>query len=100
MFENLKEACISVVVRNSQEEVMAALSEKIPMPSSVALLETLAARRDVLFVDELGFHRSSFEGDSETSINALQHHNLLQSSFGHTIKDTSCLNLESRKFFS
>ena len=35
MFENLQEAGIGVVVRNSQGDVMASLSEKIPLPSSV-----------------------------------------------------------------
>lgn len=70
MFENLLEAGIGVVVRNSQGDVMASLSEKIPMPPSVLLLETVAARRAVLFVLELGFRSSSFEGDSAISIKA------------------------------
>ena len=60
MFEDLQEAGIGVVVQNSHGKVMAALAKKIPMPFSVILLETLVARRVVLFVQELGFYRSIF----------------------------------------
>lgn len=78
-----------MVVCNSQGDIMAVLSEQIPMPSSVLMLETLAARRAVLFIHELGFNSSSFEGDSEVlSINALRHKNLMHSSIGHFVKDT------------
>lgn len=83
-----QKASIGVVVRNSQGEIMAALSEKIPMPSSVVLLETLAARRAVLFIHGLGFRGSIFEGDSTISINVLCHNKFLQSSLGHIIKET------------
>ena len=67
-----------VVVRKLSGEniIMAALSEKIPMPSSIVLLETLAARRAILFIYELCFCGSIFEGDLAISINA--HKKLLQ----------------------
>ena len=44
MFDELNEVGIAVVVCNSQGEIMVALSEKIPKPSSVIMLESLAAR--------------------------------------------------------
>ena len=47
------------------------------MPSLMIILETLAARRVVHFIQEIGHHRSILEGDSESSINALCHKNLL-----------------------
>ena len=50
VFGSSQGACIGVVVRNFQGEIMAALSEMIPMPLSIFLLETLAARRAVLFI--------------------------------------------------
>ena len=50
VFGSSQEACIGVVVRNSQGEIMATLSEMIPMPSLILLLETLAARIAVLFI--------------------------------------------------
>lgn len=70
---------------------MVALSGKIPMPSLLVKLETLAARGTVLFIHELGFHSSNFEGDSEVSINALRHKILLHSPISHLVEDTvSC----------
>ena len=41
------------------------MSEKISMPPSVVILESLAARQAVLFAHEVGITKSSFEGDSE-----------------------------------
>ena len=46
--------------------MVAALAEKIPISGSVFTLETLAARRAVLFVQELGLRNVVFEGDSES----------------------------------
>ncbi|KAL0013108.1 hypothetical protein SO802_000177 [Lithocarpus litseifolius] len=43
MFSDTAEAGIGVVIRNKEGEVMAAFSEKIPQPSSVTMLEMLAA---------------------------------------------------------
>ena len=54
VFEDLGEAGIGVVVRNATGEVLAALSEKIPYPSLVDLVEILAARRAAWFIVELG----------------------------------------------
>ena len=48
------------------------MTEKIPIPNSVLTLETLAARRAVQFVHEVGISSTIFEGDSGTSINALR----------------------------
>ena len=64
VFEELGAADIKVVVRNSSGEIMAALSEIIPLPSSIVVLETIAARRAVKFLQELDLHSSIFEWDS------------------------------------
>ena len=56
---------MEVVVCNERRKVRAALSEKIVMPSSVEVLEMLAARRAVIFANELGFKNVCFEGDAE-----------------------------------
>jgi len=50
VFEDSKEAGIGVIVRNDRGEVLAALSEKIPYPGSMVLVEVLAARRAVQFI--------------------------------------------------
>lgn len=88
MFRDLQAAGIGVVVHNSEGEVLAALSEGIPMPSSVVILESLGARRAVQFIHEIGLRNSVFKVDSMTSINALRGRSLLLSSFGHLIKET------------
>ena len=69
-------AGIGVVVRDSTGEVLAAMSEIIPLPSSVVVLETLAARRAVVFLKELDLHSSIFEGDSEKSISAIKNQSI------------------------
>ena len=46
---------MGVVIRNNLGEVMASLSEKIVMPSSVEVLEMLAARRATIFAKDLSF---------------------------------------------
>ena len=91
VFEDLDAAGIGVVVRNSCGEVMAALSEIIPKPASVAALETLAARRAVQFVQELDMKDSIFEGDSEVSISAIKSRCFQHPSCGHLIQDIMAL---------
>ena len=47
------------------------MAKQIPILDSVFTLETLATRRAVLFVQELGLRNVVFEGDSESSIQAI-----------------------------
>lgn len=64
MFEDLNEASIEVVVRNSKDseiKIMVALCGKFPMTSSMVLLETIAARRAVHFTHEIGIPSSIFD---------------------------------------
>ena len=91
VFEDLDAIGIGVVVRNSDGKVMAALSEIIPKPASVAALETLAARRAVQFVQELDMKDSIFEGDSEVSISAIKSRSFQHPSCSHLIQDIMAL---------
>ena len=59
------------------------------MPDSVFTLETLAARCAVLFVQELSLCNVVFEGDSESSIQAIHNRLFTHSSCGHIIHDIS-----------
>ena len=70
---------------------MAALSEIVPCPSSVLALETIAARRAVLFLQELNLHGSILEGDSESSISAIKNQLFEHPEVGHLIKDIMSL---------
>ena len=56
MFEDSDEVGIDVVVHNANREVIAAVSEKIPYPSSMDLVEVLAARKAVLFIVDWAYH--------------------------------------------
>lgn len=87
VFEDLDAAGIDVVVRNSRGEIMEVLTEIVPMPSSIVVLETLAARQAVYFVQELDFRGSIFEGDSEISISAIKNQTFHHPSYGHLIRD-------------
>lgn len=91
VFAESGEASIGVVIRNSNDEVMASLSKRILYPSSITLLELLGARRAALFVSEVGLDNSILEGDSEMVINVLKKGELFNSSLGHMLKDTALL---------
>ena len=58
VFKDSNEAGLGVVIQYDKGEVMATLAEKILLPTSVELLESLAARRAVLFTVELGFNQA------------------------------------------
>ena len=87
VFADMGEADIGVVIRNEFGEVMAALSEKIALPSSVETLELLVARRVVVFAVELGLQQISFEGDANGVIKALSQRDVTHSPVGHLVKD-------------
>ena len=60
IFDDLRAIGIGVTVRNEHGEVVAALAEQIPIPDSIFTLETLAARRVVLFARDLSLHHVVF----------------------------------------
>ena len=90
MFEDSRKAGIGVIIRNSRGEVMASLAKKKKKfnPSSVEIVELLAARWAVILVQELDFENSIFEGDFEIVINPLQNDDRLKSSIGNLVQDT------------
>ena len=89
-----------MAVQNEHGEVVAAMVEQIPIPDSVFTLETLAARHAVLFVQELGLRNVVFEGDSESSIQAISNRLLLHSYCGHIIMTFYFLLAQCRAFLS
>jgi len=66
IFQEQGRAGIGVVIHNSAGEVMSSLSQQIPLPTTVAQVEAMAAQRAVEFAQELGISRAMIEGDSET----------------------------------
>ena len=88
-------------MRNSSGEVLATLSEIIPLPSSIVALETIAARRAVLFVRELGFSGTILEGDSREAISAIKKQSFQHPVVGHLVKDiVSSVNMFQYYSFS
>ena len=87
IFEDISAAGIGVAVWNELREVVATMAEKVPVPDSVFTLETLATRRAVMFVQELGLRNVVFKGDSTSSIQAISNRLFTHSSCGHIIND-------------
>ena len=85
-FAEEEAAGFGVVVRNELGQVMASLTEKLAMPPTVEILEAMAARRAMIFMEELGLCRATFEGDSVTVVKALAGDCPDRSCIGHIIK--------------
>ena len=65
IFREQGRAGIGVVIRNSDGAVLASLSQQIPLPTIVAQVEALAARRAAEFALEIGIDQVIIEGDFE-----------------------------------
>ncbi|KAK4557757.1 hypothetical protein RGQ29_007499 [Quercus rubra] len=95
VFEDLGAVGIGIMVRNSSSEALAALFEIIPLPSSIVVLETIAARRAILFTRELGCSGSIMEGDSEEAILAIKNQSFQHLLVGHLVNDIQVDNAMS-----
>ena len=70
---------------------MGSLAEKTEIPSTMEVLEALAAWRAMTFMEELGLKQAIFEGDSKLVVKALVGDVSIRSSIGHTVKDCNSL---------
>ena len=85
IFQELQKAGIGVVIRNSNGEVIGALSESYFLLATVEEVEAIACRKAVSFAINLGLENVVFEGDSETIIKALNSDSTCLTSFGHIL---------------
>ena len=83
IFHGLNCAGLGVVIRNSEGLVIAALSERVPLPPLVDDLEAMAWRRLVTFAIEIGLQDVIFEGDSKVVYKHLSATSSSMASFGH-----------------
>ena len=90
-FTNQRRASIGVVIHNAKGAVMAALSQQIPLPTIVAQVEALAAKKVVELALETSFTRVVIEGDSETIYRELSSIDPSLALHEHVIQDTRCL---------
>ena len=70
---------------------MAALSQQIPLPTLVEMVEVLAARRALVFAKELDFDRVIVEGDSANTITFINGGHMDYSALGHVLLDIKSL---------
>ena len=84
------------MIRNSSGQVLASLSEQVPLPHTSDIVEALAAAQAISFALELGFSSFILEGDSEVVIKSLKSDEATLSPFGHILNsakqktETSC----------
>ena len=82
---------LGVVCRDSQVNVLAALSQKVGPVQFVEMAKALVARRAVVFARELSFFEVQGEGDGLRIIQALQASNRCFTLYGHIIDETKWL---------
>ena len=89
MFNNINTARIGVVIRDSNAEVIGALSRRIPLPQTMEEVGALACRQAMQLAKEIGISKVVFEGDSIIIVQALKHGQADQSVYGHILDDVT-----------
>nr|POF12444.1 putative ribonuclease h protein [Quercus suber] len=92
MFKDKNLARLSGVIRNDKGLIMATFTHTIPLPTSVEMVEVLAARSALSLAKDLCLNKVQLESDSEVIVNALSKGGMDSSSFGHVVKDISLLS--------
>ena len=87
-FKDIGKAGLGAVIRNSSGQVLASISEQVPLPHTSDIIEALAAAQAISFALELGFSSFILEGDSEVVIKSLKSDEATLSPFGH-IQDSA-----------
>lgn len=88
LFEGSGCAGIGVAIRDSSRAIIAALSQKIPLPYSVELAEALVAHRAVVFAQEMSIFKVLIEGDCLRVISALKVPAGCHTLYGNIVEDT------------
>ena len=71
--------------------IIATLSQRIPLPNSVDMVEALAARRALIFAQEISISTVELEGDSLQVVKAIKNLKQDRSWLGHIIQDIKWL---------
>ena len=85
MFREDNRIGLGVVVGDHQGQVLASLSENVPLPPPSDDVEALSAAWAINFAAELGFSSVIIEGDSEAIIKALKSNEESLAIYGHMI---------------
>ncbi|XP_030970668.1 uncharacterized protein LOC115991059 [Quercus lobata] len=87
LFKEVGSVGLGVIIRNDLGLAMAASSQIIPLPTSVEMVEVLAARNAICLARELQFAKVIVEGDFEVVIKSLNSTSYSSTSFGHIVRD-------------
>ena len=88
LFENIGSADIGVAIRDSNGEIIAALSQRILLHFSVEMAEAMAARRALLFAQELSLYKVMMEGDCLRVVSALNSSVSCNMLYGNVVEET------------
>ncbi|XP_065630784.1 uncharacterized protein LOC136068061 [Quercus suber] len=91
VFQDFQKAGIGVVIRDSNGEVIGALSESSFLPATIEDVEAIACRRAASFVRDARLEKVVFEGDSKTIIRAINSDFTCLASFGHIVDNARTL---------
>jgi len=92
IFEDQACARLGVVIRDSIGLINGALSQKIRLPSSAAMVEALAANRAISSAREISILRVIVEGNSLQVIKAINNTKPFKASFRHIIDEIKLLS--------
>lgn len=81
-----------MVIRDSAGLIIGALNQKLRLPSSVVIVEALAASRAISFAREISILWVVVEGDSLQVIKAINYTKSSKASFGHIIDEIKLLS--------
>jgi len=98
IFSELSLVVIGAVIHDSYRNVIVVLSQKIPLPQSVDLVEALASSRVVSFARELCISMVEFEGDSQRIVTTINNQTPPKTMFGHVIEEIWILSEAFHKY--
>ena len=91
IFEQQGKVGLGIVIRNSNGEVMASMSQLVQLPITVSQVEAMAARKATEFALEIGFDKIILEGDSKIVYKDLMNNGSSLALHGHLIQDVKVL---------
>ena len=83
---------VGVVIRDERGLLVAAMTDKVPLPYSASAVEVLAAIKALRFAGDIGLESFILEGDSKFTIDALAGDNLELAEFGNLIEEAKWLS--------
>ncbi|XP_030958848.1 uncharacterized protein LOC115980769 [Quercus lobata] len=95
IFKDIRKVGIGMIVRDSNGQAIASLSEQTSLPFSPEIAEAMAATRAISFVQDLGFTSFILEGDSVNVINTLNSDEKSLSNYGHVLSSAKSMLVAS-----